>query len=227
MKAYKFRLALMNGSKLWPATDYTPPLHPIRRTMPGRPTTKRKRDATETPNQSTKKSNTTTQTQNKGKEQVKVSMARKKQKCSLCKIKGHNKRACTLTRPPKTKANRKTKQANQGVAEAINEDDEGNQSNAVNNGGAVNDGGEAVNEVNVQQDYDEVELTPLEFDSSANGEPSQVHVQEQEARETPLATLLKKIRRKKSERIIKLKLGKKVGGADAPGNSEAKPITLE
>lgn len=130
---------------------------------------------------------------------------------------------------------------NQGVAEALNEDDEGNQANAMNegdevhegdqavndDGGAVNDGGEAVNEVHVQQDYDEVELTPLEFDSSANGEPSQVHVQEQEARETPLATLLKKIRRKKSERIIKLKLGKKVGGADAPVNSEAKHVTLE
>ncbi|CAH1412312.1 unnamed protein product [Lactuca virosa] len=94
-------------------------------------------------------------------------------------------------------------------------------------GGAVNDGGQAVNEVHVQQDYDEVELTPLEFDTSANGKPSQVHVQEHEARETPVATLLKKIRRKKSERIIKLKLGKKVGGADAPGNSEAKPVTLE
>ncbi|CAH1435724.1 unnamed protein product [Lactuca virosa] len=131
MKEYKFRLAPMNGSNLWPATDYTPPLPPVRRTMPGRPATKRKRDATETPNQSSKKSKTTTQTQNKGKEQVKVSKAGKKQKCSLCKIEGHNKRACTLTRPPKTKANRKTKQ---GVAEALNEDDEGNQANAVNDG---------------------------------------------------------------------------------------------
>lgn len=112
MKAYKFRLAPMNGSNLWLATDYTPPLPPVRRTMPGRPATKRKRDATETPNQSSKKSKTTTQTQNKGKEQVKVSKAGKKQKCSLCKIEGHNKRACTLTRPPKTKASRKTKQVN-------------------------------------------------------------------------------------------------------------------
>ncbi|CAI9290557.1 unnamed protein product [Lactuca saligna] len=101
MKAYKFRLAPMNGSNLWPATDYIPPLPPLRRAMPGRPATKRKKDAIETPNQSS---------------------------------------------------------------------------------GAVNDGAEAINEVHVQQDYDEVELTPLEFDTSANGEPSQVHVQEQEAR---------------------------------------------
>ncbi|CAI9301587.1 unnamed protein product [Lactuca saligna] len=140
MKAYKFRLAPMNGSNLWPVTDYTPPLPPVRRTMPGIPATKRKMDATKNPNQSTKKSKKTTQTQNKGKEQVK------------------------------------------GVIEAVNDD-----------GGAVNDGGEAINEVHVQQDYDEVELTPLEFDTSTNREPSQVYVQEQEARETPVATMFKKI----------------------------------
>ncbi|CAI9275651.1 unnamed protein product [Lactuca saligna] len=128
-----------------------------------------------------------------------------------------------------------------GVAETLKEDDEGNQVNAMNegnevnggeqavndDGGVVNDGGEAVNEVHMQQDYDEVELIPFEFDASGNGEPSQVHVQEHEARETPGATLFKKIKRKRSERIIKLKLGKKVGGADAPGNSEAKHVTLE
>nr|KAJ0204081.1 hypothetical protein LSAT_V11C500274030 [Lactuca sativa] len=115
-----------------------------------------------------------------------------------------------------------------GGAQAVNKGDDGNAMNEVNDDrGAVNGGREAFNEVHVQQHYDEVELTPLEFDASGNGEPSQVHVQEQETRETPIATFLKKIRRKKSERIIKLKLGKKVGGADAPGNSEAKPVTLE
>ncbi|CAH1451778.1 unnamed protein product [Lactuca virosa] len=195
MKAYKFRLTPMNGSNLWPATDYTPPLPPVRRTIPGRPATKRKRDATE--NQLSEKSKKSTQTQNKGKQQVKVSKAGKKQKCSLCEIEGHNKRA-------------------------LNEGDEVNEGDQ-----AVNDDGEAVNEVHVQQHYGDVELTPLEFDASGNGEPSQVHVQQQEARETPITALLKKIRRKKYERIIKLKLGKIGGDADAPKNSEAKPLTLE
>ncbi|CAI9283117.1 unnamed protein product [Lactuca saligna] len=103
---------------------------------------------------------------------------------------------------------------------------EGDQ--AVNDGGgAVNDGGEVVIEVHVQQQYDEVELTPLEFDASGNGVPSQVHVQQQEAKETSTVSFLKKIRRKKSERIIKLKLGKIVGDADALGNSKARPLTLE
>nr|KAJ0200676.1 hypothetical protein LSAT_V11C600320910 [Lactuca sativa] len=173
------------------------------RTMPGRPATKGK---------GMQQKPQTSQVKNqrqlpKHKTKVKVSKAGKKQKCSLCKIEGHNKRACTLTRPPKTEANRK-----KGVAEALSKDDEGNQSNAVNDG------------VVKQEDYDEVELSPLEFDASSNGEPIHVHVQEQEARETPVATLLKIIKRKKSERIIKLKLGKKVGGADAPGNSEAKHL---
>nr|KAJ0213175.1 hypothetical protein LSAT_V11C400215600 [Lactuca sativa] len=239
MKTYKFRLAPMNGSNLWPATNYTPPLPPVRRTMPGRPATKRKRIATENLSSKRKK---TTQTQNKGKEQVKVSKAGKKQKCNLCKIEGHKKELLE----------EKTKVANKylnGGAQAVNEGDEGNamnegnqgnemnegnQGNAMNegdevnegdqvvndDGGAVNDSGEAVNEVHV-------ELTPLEFDASGNGEPSQVHVKEQETRETPITTLLKKTRRKKSKRIIKLKLGKKVGGVDAHRNSEAKPVTLE
>nr|KAJ0185462.1 hypothetical protein LSAT_V11C900469680 [Lactuca sativa] len=149
--------------------------------------------------------------------EVKVSKAGKKQKCSLCKIEGHNKEL--------------------GVTEALNEDDEGNQANAMNegdevhegdqavndDGGAVNDGGEAINEVHVQQDYDEVELTPLEFDTSTDGEPSQNRRLEKH----PVVNLFKKFRKKKSERIFKLKLGKKIGGVDTPGNSEAKPVTLE
>ncbi|KAL7615668.1 uncharacterized protein LOC111917421 [Lactuca sativa] len=67
MKAYKFRLTPTNESNLWPATDYTPPLPPIRRIMPGRPATKRKKDATK--NQSSTKSKKSTQTKNKGKQQ--------------------------------------------------------------------------------------------------------------------------------------------------------------
>ncbi|CAH1431451.1 unnamed protein product [Lactuca virosa] len=143
MKAYKFRLATMNGSNLWPATDYTPPLPPVHRTMSGRPAAKRKRDATENPNQSSKKSKKTTQTQNKVNE-------------------GDEGNAMNA--------------GNQG--NAMNEGDEVNEGDqAVNDdGGAVNDGGEADSEVHVQQHYDEVELTPLEFDASGNGEPSQVHV---------------------------------------------------
>ncbi|CAH1427135.1 unnamed protein product [Lactuca virosa] len=134
------------------------------------------------------------------------------------------------------------------LSELFSEDEEANDNNigddadggeveangreAVNEGGdndVVNEGGDNVNvsEVPVQQDYDEVELTPLLIDASGNGKPSEVHVQQQEAVERPIATLLKKIRRKKSERIIKLKLGKRVGDEDAPRNSISKALSLD
>ncbi|CAH1419145.1 unnamed protein product [Lactuca virosa] len=120
-------------------------------------------------------------------------------------------------------------EANGGVE--VNEGDVVNEGDkAVSEGGqAVNEGGDNVNvtEMHVQQDYDEVELTTLEFDESGNGEPIEVHVQQQEVMERPIATLLKKIGRKKSERFIKLKLGKRVGGEDASGSSISKALTLD
>ncbi|CAI9264970.1 unnamed protein product [Lactuca saligna] len=130
MKAYKFRLTPMNGSNLWPTSEYTPPLPPIRRTLSGRPATKRKKDSME--NQSSNKSKKSNQTQ-----------------------------------------------GNDG-GEAVDELDQ-----AVNEGGeAFNEGEDNVNvsEVHVQQDYDEVELTPI-------------------------ATFLNKIRWKKSETIFQVEAG--------------------
>nr|KAJ0217332.1 hypothetical protein LSAT_V11C300118470 [Lactuca sativa] len=46
-KAYNYRIAPMNSSDMWPETNYTPPLPPINRRTPGRPTTKRKKSTTE------------------------------------------------------------------------------------------------------------------------------------------------------------------------------------
>nr|KAJ0187022.1 hypothetical protein LSAT_V11C900476890 [Lactuca sativa] len=46
-KAYNYRIAPMNSSDMWPETNYTPPLPPINRRMPCRPTTKRKKSTTE------------------------------------------------------------------------------------------------------------------------------------------------------------------------------------
>ncbi|CAI9285166.1 unnamed protein product [Lactuca saligna] len=110
--------------------------------------------------------------------------------------------------------------------EAVNE---GGDNDVMNEGGeAVDKSGDNVNvsEVHVKQDCDEVELTPLLIDASGIGEPSEVHVQQQEAVERPISTLLKKIKRNKSERIIKLKLGKIFGDEDAPGNSIYKALSI-
>ncbi|CAH1446979.1 unnamed protein product [Lactuca virosa] len=158
MEAYKFRLAPMSESNLWHASEYTPPLLPVRRTMHGRPATKRKRDATE--NQSSNKSKKSNQTQENGKEQLRVSKVGKKKNVVFVRLKDTTKEGGA--------------EVNEG--DAVNEGDQ-----AVNKGGeAINEGREDVNvsEVYLQQDYDKVELTPLVFDASRNREPSEVHVQQ-------------------------------------------------
>nr|KAJ0199717.1 hypothetical protein LSAT_V11C600327710 [Lactuca sativa] len=42
----------------------------------------------------------------------------------------------------------------------------------------------------------------------------------------PISKILNRIRRRKSKRIFKLKLGKKVGGVDDPGNSKGKALLI-
>ncbi|CAI9276286.1 unnamed protein product [Lactuca saligna] len=82
-KAYNYRIAPMNSSDMWPEINYTPPLPPIIRRMPGRPATKRKKSTTE---------NTGTH---------RVSKDGKKMICSICKEIGHNKATCPQRRPQK------------------------------------------------------------------------------------------------------------------------------
>ena len=43
----------------------------------------------------------------------------------------------------------------------------------------------------------------------------------------PISDILKRIRRRKSERILKLKLGKTIGGVDDPGNSKGKALVID
>ena len=66
----------MNRRKMWPKTNYIPPLPPKNRRMPGRPKTKGVRDVSE-----------------KGGNHI-VSKKGKKISCSLCKVEGHNKKTC-------------------------------------------------------------------------------------------------------------------------------------
>ncbi|CAI9277869.1 unnamed protein product [Lactuca saligna] len=101
-KAYNYRIAPMNSSDMWPETNYTPPLPPINRWMPGRPATKRKKSTT---------GNTGTH---------RVSKAGKKIKCSICKEMGHNKATCPQRRPQKINMKKQKKQkvcVNQNVGQ--------------------------------------------------------------------------------------------------------------
>ncbi|CAI9266445.1 unnamed protein product [Lactuca saligna] len=43
----------------------------------------------------------------------------------------------------------------------------------------------------------------------------------------PISDILKRIRRRKLERILKLKLGKTIGGVDDPGNSKGKALLID
>ncbi|KAI3511151.1 hypothetical protein L1887_18295 [Cichorium endivia] len=66
----------MNGSEMWPQIEFIPPLPPIRRRMPGRPTIRRKKDASERSKKHT------------------VSKVGKSVLCGICKAPGHNKITC-------------------------------------------------------------------------------------------------------------------------------------
>nr|KAJ0215233.1 hypothetical protein LSAT_V11C300105440 [Lactuca sativa] len=49
-------------------------------------------------------------------------------------------------------------------------------------------------------------------------------IQVQQARVRPISELLKRIRRRKLERVFKLKLGKTIGDVNDPGNSKGKAL---
>lgn len=97
LNAYRYNIQPINGSAMWPNTDYTPPLPPKKRRMPGRPTIKRKTDASEREDRPGK--------QNVSRQGLVI-------KCSICKQKGHNKKTCHNSFPTEgssSKAEKKKK----------------------------------------------------------------------------------------------------------------------
>lgn len=86
-------------------------------------------------------------------------------------------------------------------------------------------------QLDVDQLFDEMDLTPTcmqapsyeeEQMNQSDGQPDvEVHAL------TPIGVILEKIRRRKSERILKKKLSTVVGGPDAPGNSNQKALNLD
>ncbi|CAH1454399.1 unnamed protein product [Lactuca virosa] len=92
MKSYKYIIATLNGSDLWPHTEYIPPLPPINRRMADRPVTKRKRGVVERL------------------ASHKVSKAGKKIKCSICREPGNNKATFPTKGPDHVNTRKKKKQ---------------------------------------------------------------------------------------------------------------------
>ncbi|CAI9267999.1 unnamed protein product [Lactuca saligna] len=250
-KAYNYRIAPMNSSDMWPETNYTPPLPPINRRMPGRPTTKRKKSTTE---------NTGTH---------RVSKAGKKIRCSICKEIGHNKATCPQRRPQKLNVKKQKKQkvcVNQNAGQGSTSEPQQHEEvemTPIEMDTTQNDMQVALTDVESSSAGDfiqYVQFTPprsYEGDEGVMGEEADVVeeavVVEQEVEEVnpnaqvdngnvqevapvnqvqqvcvrPISDILKRIRRRKSERILKLKLGKTIGGVDDPGNSKGKALVID
>ncbi|CAI9296450.1 unnamed protein product [Lactuca saligna] len=81
-----------------------------------------------------------------------------------------------------------------------------------------------VDNVNVQE-VDEVNHN-AQVDNGNVQEVAPVN-QVQQVYVRPISDILKRIRRRKSERILKLKLGKTIGGVDDPGNSKGKALVID
>ncbi|CAH1453496.1 unnamed protein product [Lactuca virosa] len=179
---YKQPIHGMNGKNMWPSTDLIPPLPPLKRSMPGRPTIKRRRDASERMGKHT------------------VSKAGKKVSCSICKEKGHNKATCSKG-VETSKQNGTKKQKTIPTQESVNVD------TGVGDDEVIVDATDALDRLG-----DEERMVGV------NGRDEGVNVNARVKHVKPPKM------RKKSERIIKLKLAKNMGGE---GSSVATAMELD
>nr|KAJ0221433.1 hypothetical protein LSAT_V11C200071940 [Lactuca sativa] len=205
--------------------------------MSGRLATKRKKSTTE----------------NKGK--TKVSKAGKKIRCSICKerrpqqlnVKRQKKQKFCVKQNAEHGSRSEPQQHEEVEMTLIEMDTTQNDTKATHNdvesssawyfsqymqvtpprsyeGEEVVVGGEAEEGGNVQDD----EVIP-NFQVVDNVKTHEVVliVQVQQGRVRPISKILNGIRRRKSERILKLKLGKRIGGVDDPGNSKGKALLID
>ncbi|CAH1433783.1 unnamed protein product [Lactuca virosa] len=187
----------MNGMNMWPSTDFTPPLPPLKRRMPGRTTIKRIRDASERSGKQT------------------VSKEWKKVSCGIFKEKGHNKTTCTqVPRPTKTNVTKKQK-----IMQT-------QESSNMQWGGEDDVMGDAV-----EPETDEV-MRVNESEQVVRVNESEQVVRVNEAEELgrvnqvvrQVNTTGQPDKRKNSERILKLKLAKRV---ESEGSSVGSPMELD
>ncbi|CAI9268545.1 unnamed protein product [Lactuca saligna] len=227
-KAYNYRISPMNSSDIWPETNYTPPLPLINRRMPGRPTTKRKKSTTE----------------NIGTHRV--SKAGKKTICSICKEIGHNKATCPQRRPQNTSEPQQheevemtpiemdTTQNDMQVAPTdVESSSAGDFSHYMQFTPPRCYEDEEAEEVDLVIQFDNVNVQEVD-EVNPNAQVDNGNVQEvapvnqvQHVCVRPISDILKRIRRRKSERILKLKLGKTIGGVDDLGNSKGKALVID
>nr|KAJ0194317.1 hypothetical protein LSAT_V11C800446560 [Lactuca sativa] len=182
---YKQPIHGMNGKNMWPSTDLIPPLPPLKGRMPGRPTIKRRRDASERMGKHT------------------VCKVGKKVSCSICKEKGHNKATCSKG-VGTSKQNGTKKQKMIPTQESVN------VTTGVGEDEVIVDATDALD-----RPRDEERMVGV------NGQDEGVNVNARVKHVKPPKM------RKKSERIIKLKLAKNVGGEGVIKSLQSKLAILD
>nr|KAJ0193793.1 hypothetical protein LSAT_V11C800402570 [Lactuca sativa] len=247
-KACNYRIAPMNSSDMWPETNYTPPLPSINRRMPGRPTTKRKKSTTE---------NTGTHRVSKAGKKIRCSICkeighnkatcpqRRPQKLNVKKQKkqkvcvNQNAGQGSTSEPQQheevemTPIEMDTTQNDMQVAPTdVESSSAGDFSHYMQftpprcyegDEGVMGEEADVVEEVVVEVD----EVNPnAQVDNGNVQEVAPVN-QVQQVCVRPISDILKRIRRRKSERILKLKLGKTIGGVDDLGNSKGKALVID
>ncbi|CAI9279345.1 unnamed protein product [Lactuca saligna] len=242
-KAYNYIIAPMNSSDMWPETNYTPPFPPINRRMPGRPTTKRKKSTTE---------NTVTHMVSKAGKKIRCSICKEighnkatcpKRRPQKLNVKKQKKQKGSTSEPQQheevemTPIEMDTTQNDMQVAPTDVE-----SSSAMDfshymqftpprcyegDDGVMGEEADVVEEAvvveQVVQDEEAEEVDPV---IQVDNEVAPVN-QVQQVCVRPISDILKRIRRRKSERILKLKLGKTIGGVNDPGNSKGKDLVID
>ncbi|KAI3502228.1 hypothetical protein L1887_30260 [Cichorium endivia] len=196
--AYKFPLLAMNGSDMWPSTDYTPPLPPNKRTMPGRPTIKRRRrDASKKVGRHI------------------VSKVGKGVICGICKQPGHNKKTCNQVQRP-----RKVRLPKRSTTKT-NVDDECEVGNGGNEQEVNPSTDNGVNETEPGITLNEIEAEIGVNESIMVNEEDVIGLMTQES------ISIGKRKTKRSERIVKKKLAKRVQDKNGEGNTSDHPVDLD
>ncbi|CAI9268328.1 unnamed protein product [Lactuca saligna] len=223
-KAYNYRIAPINSSDMWPETNYTPPLPPINRRMHGRPTTKRMKSTTE--NTGTHRGSTSEPQHHEEVEITPIEMDTTQNDMQVALTDVESSSAGDFSHYMKFTPSR-CYEGDEGVmgeeadvveeavvVEQVVQDEEAEEVDLVIQ----------VDNVNVQE-VDEVNPN-TQVDNGNLQEVSPVN-QVQQVCVKPVSDILKRIRRRKSERILKLKLGKTIGGVDDPGNSKGKALVID
>jgi len=211
---YRYPIFGMNGSNMWPTTNYTPPLPPLKRRMPGRPTVKRRRDASESSGRHT------------------VSKRGKTITCSSCKEVGHNKSKCkSMPTSKKQRVKKMCKGSTSGGPQAGGQQERGDPEGGAPEVGA-HEGGDhqggdpevGAHEGGDHQGGDHEGGAHEEADHEGGEEA--VGAQQTGASGLQERVGQKRIR-KQSERILRRKLAKRVQEKNGEGNCVETPLNVE